>query len=213
MAKVVSISDLDLSKTYSYADYLTWTLDEAVELIRGKIFRMSPAPSPNHQRISRKLLVRLEYFFGNHTCEVFHAPFDVRLPLPPSRIKDEQIDTVVQPDICIICDRHKIDHRGCLGAPDWIIEILSPGTAKKDIRDKFDVYEFAGVKEYWIVYPVDRQVIIYTLNEQGAYVGRQPYEEHNIIHSISFPHLSIDLAEVFSGLSKVEEEWTGYIPS
>ena len=138
--------DLDLNKSYTYADYLTWKFTETLELIRGKIFKMSPAPSAYHQMISTKLLSRIAYFLGNGSCQVFHAPFDVRLPLPPERSKDEEVTTVIQPDLSVICDPEKIDIRGCLGPPDWIIEILSPGTAQKDMNPNFAVYEHPRVR-------------------------------------------------------------------
>lgn len=133
----MKFQDLDWRRSYTYADYLTWTFEETVELIRGKLFRMSPAPNLTHQRISTQLLTKILHYFENRPCEVFHAPFDVRLPLlPDQRLRNDQIGTVVQPDICVICDPAKLDARGCLGARDWIIEIISPGTAKKDVRDK-----------------------------------------------------------------------------
>lgn len=206
----MKLQDLDLDGTYSYADYLTWRFQETVELIRGKIFKMSPAPGLYHQKISTKLLTRIDYFLGNKSCEVFHAPFDVRLPLPPSRIKDEEIDTVVQPDISVICDASKLDKRGCLGPPDWIIEILSPSTVQKDIREKFQLYEFAEVKEYWIVYPSEQHVLVYILNEAGKYEGRQPYGKFDKVSPNLFPELTIDLEEVFPEMDLTEEDWGEY---
>lgn len=138
----MQFSDLDLSKTYTYADYLKWQFDERLELIKGKIFKMSPAPSSNHQDIAIKVSSELYYHLKGKSCKVFAAPFDVRLSI---KINDEQVVNVVQPDICVICDLSKIDARGCIGAPDIIVEILSPGNNTKELQNKYEVYEEAGV--------------------------------------------------------------------
>ena len=158
---ITDINDLDLNKTYSYADYLTWQFQEKLELIKGKIFKMSPAPSTNHQRISRKLTGFMIYAFKNHSCELFIAPFDVRLLDKKKSALDKEIHTVVQPDLCVICDEAKIDERGGIGAPDLVIEILSPGNSNKEMKYKFDLYQEAGVLEYWIVNPADKTFFIY----------------------------------------------------
>ena len=120
MSVVKNFSDLDLTKTYTYSDYLLWQFSERVELIKGFIRKMSPAPSRKHQTISYNLTLSIGKFFQNHPCSVFVAPFDVRLPIASSK-KD---NTVVQPDLCIICDENKLDDKGCNGAPDLIVEIL-----------------------------------------------------------------------------------------
>jgi Uma2 family endonuclease len=131
----------------------------------------------------------------NKPCNLFHAPFDVRLPIKKNELSDEQIITVVQPDICVVCDEAKLEERGCLGAPDLIIEILSPGNSKKELQNKFEVYQESGVREYWIVQPVDKYVTIYSLNENGEYIGSKPYTEK--FKSVIFPDLEIDLETVF----------------
>ena len=130
---ITSLDQLDLKKSYSYADYLTWQFDEMVELIKGKIFKMSPGPNRYHQEVSGNLYIQIRQLLQNSQCKAYHAPFDVRLPLPEHRQTPEQIDTVVQPDICIVCDLDKLDNQGCNGAPDWIIEILSPATSNRDL--------------------------------------------------------------------------------
>ena len=131
MAKITQLSQLDLNAEYSYADYLTWLFDETVELIKGKIL-MNPAPNFNHHYISKNFLVDIGYFLKGKPCQVFHAPFDVRLyDRKKSIVANQDIFTVVQPDLSVICDSHKLDSQGCLGAPDWIIEIISPSSAKK----------------------------------------------------------------------------------
>jgi Uma2 family endonuclease len=160
----MQLSDLDQSKTYTYADYLKWSFDERLELIKGKIFKMIPAPGSLHQRISQKINFRLSAFLVGNPFEVFVAPFDVRLP---RRKKDDKdILTVVQPDICV-CDSEKIDDKGCLGAPDLIVEILSPGNNKRELKNKYEVYEEAGVLEYWIIHPTEKTFFKYVLKDGG----------------------------------------------
>ncbi len=203
----MKFTELDLSKTYTYADYLSWKFKETVELIRGKVFLMPFARNTYHQEVSANLLLRIGRHLENKNCKVFHAPFDVRLPLPPHQVKDEEIQTVVQPDLSIICDQKKIDFRGCLGAPDWIIEIASPSTSRKDMKEKFEVYEFAGVKEYWIVFPLEQHVLVYTLDENGKYIGLHPFVKEDKISPVLFPGLVIDLGDIFPELDLVEEPW------
>jgi Uma2 family endonuclease len=183
--------------TYTYADYLTGWLDERVELIGGKIYKMSPAPTSSHQRVSIELSLQIGNFLKKKKCKVFAAPFDVRLP-NSSKKGDEFIYTVVQPDLCVICDPTKIDEKGCLGAPDWIIEILSKHTSAKDLSKKFDVYEQSKVKEYWVIDPVGETVLVYILNTNGKYEGfLKPFIRTDKISSAVLQDLVIDLAEVF----------------
>lgn len=192
---ITRLSDLDPEGSYTYADYLLWQFQERVELIRGRIFRMSPAPNRMHQKIVTFLTAKLFNFFELKTCQVFVAPFDVRLPV--SRRKG--IDTtVVQPDLCVICDESKLDEQGCAGAPDLIVEILSPGNSTKEMREKFRVYEEAGVREYWIVNPVEKIVLVYIPDANGKYIGLAPVTEEDLLHSHIFPTLVINLKEVFA---------------
>ena len=121
---ITDIKQLNLNNFYSYADYLTWRFAERVELIKGKIFKMSPAPSLLHQQVSTALMVQIGRYMTNNPCQVFHAPFDVRLPIKST--SDEKIDTVLQPDITVVCDESKLDAKGCNGAPDLVVEIISP---------------------------------------------------------------------------------------
>ncbi|MDB4918838.1 Uma2 family endonuclease [Mucilaginibacter sp.] len=150
----MQLSDLDINKTYTYADYLKWTFDERLELIKGKIFKMSPTPGSVHQRISFRLTLWIGNYLEGKSCELFTTPFDVRLPRLSK--DDKEIITVVQPDVCVICDPKKVDDKGCIGTPDIVIEILSPGNNKKELRNKFEAYEEAGVLEYWIINPVEK---------------------------------------------------------
>lgn len=196
---ITDINDLDLTKRYTYSDYLTWQFDEMVELIRGQVFRMSPAPLSAHQLISMEISGQIYDYLKGEKCKVVTAPFDVRLPLPADKQTDTKIDTVVQPDICVICDLSKIDRRGCLGAPDWIIEILSKSTSKKDMTDKFDVYQNAGVKEYWGVHPETEMVSAFVLNENGIYeqVRTTPFVNTESVPVHIFPGFEIVLEDIF----------------
>lgn len=192
---ITDINQLDLNKTYSYADYLLWQVKEKIELFKGKILAMSPAPNLKHQKISRKLMLRL----GNHLenkpcCELFSAPFDVRIP--NQNKEDDKVFTVVQPDLSVICDPEKLDERGCIGAPDLVIEILSPGNSKKEMDVKFTLYEEAGVSEYWIVHPTERAIWVYVL-ENGRYITHKPFVEGEFLVSKKFPDLKINTAEIF----------------
>jgi Uma2 family endonuclease len=194
----MKIEEPDLNLTYTYADYLTWELPDMVELIQGKVYKMSPAPTSLHQRISRRLLVSIGAFLKKRKCEVFSAPFDVRLRTEGKGEDDRSITTVVQPDICVICDPTKIDSRGCLGAPDWIIEIISPNTSHKDLHEKFDIYQGAAVKEYWIIHPQDQTLLVFLLNAQKMYETKvRPLTRGDIIYPDTLPELAIDLNEIF----------------
>lgn len=190
---VTDFERLDPNGIYTYADYLLWRFQERVELIRGKIFRMSPGPNTRHQRLSLELTRQFGNFFHRRPCQVFAAPFDVRLP----RKKDADILTVVQPDLCVICDTSKLDERGCIGAPDLVAEILSPGNSQREMKEKFEVYEEAGVKEYWILIPWDHLVLVYLLDEKGRFYGLKPFSNEEALASALFPDLRIDLKELF----------------
>ena len=193
----MTFDQLDFNGTYTYADYLKWTFAERLELIKGKIFNMSPAPARFHQGVSWTISSYIATALRGKKCKAYSAPFDVRL-LPMSKSKNnKKVYTVVQPDICVICDLKKLDDKGCIGAPDLIIEILSPGNTKKEMKDKFDVYEENGVKEYWIVEPNDRAIFVYVLNEQGKYIGLRPFTEDDTIGSSVLPDLQIPVMEIF----------------
>lgn len=182
---------------YTYADYLTWQLDEMVELIKGKVFKQAAAPRVNHQRVSMKISGELFTFLKGKKCEVFSAPFDVRLPSKSK--KNEDITTVVQPDICVICDPEKLDEFGCIGAPDIIIEILSPGNNKKEIQNKFEVYEESGVKEYWLIHPNECTLIIYTLIKR-KYQGSRLFTFGDKVTSQVLSGFELDLDDVFENI-------------
>lgn len=191
---ITSLDQLDPNGTYSYADYLLWQFTERVELLRGKIRQMA-APSVKHQRISIRFSRLLANALWQTSCQVFAAPFDVRL----TRMRDDKaVKTVVQPDLCVICDPSKLDERGCNGAPDLIIEILSPGNSRTEMRDKFELYQEAGVLEYWIVNPSEKMIQVFQLNEQGRYIGLPPVVEGDILTTPIVPNLEVDVTEVFA---------------
>ncbi len=194
---VTQLSDLDLNKTYSYADYLTWQLNETVELIKGKIMLMSPAPSVRHQDISMNLSSQLYHHFKHKPCRVYTAPFDVRLyNRQRSLLANEAIFTVVQPDLCVVCNLALLDAQGCNGAPDWVIEILSPGNSQRELKIKYALYQESGVSEYWLVYPEQQTVHQFVLDE-GAYRLQQMYTNDEQASPQLFPELAVDINELF----------------
>jgi len=190
---ITSLDQLDPNGTYSYADYLLWQFEERVELLRGKIRQMA-APSRKHQDISGKLQYAIMTALLKSPCKVYDAPFDVRLT---SVRNDKEVKTVVQPDICVICDLSKLDDRGCNGAPDLIIEILSPGNSRTEMRDKFELYQEAGVLEYWVVSPIEKTIQVWKLNEQGYYIGLPYAVEGDILTTPIIPNLEVIVADVF----------------
>jgi Uma2 family endonuclease len=192
MKAITHLSELDLTKEYTFSDYLQWQFSERVELLKGFIKQMSPAPSRRHQTVSFNLTMLIGTLFKNKTCRVFAAPFDVRLPIASAKRET----TVVQPDLCIICDESKLDDYGCNGAPDLIVEIVSPNNSKHDVDTKFRLYQEAGVMEYWIVQTEMKTVLVYRLQD-GVYVGSKPFAEGEIIESPLFPEMKIAVDEVF----------------
>ena len=164
---VASIDDLDPSRQYTYADYLSWTFKDRVELLRGWLRRMSPAPNLNHRLIATELTRLVGNHYHRTPCRVLAAPFDVYLPQTGGG------ETVVQPDLCVVRDSKKLGRQGCTGAPDWVIEIISPGNSRTEMEAKFSLYEESGVREYWIVDPTEQFVLRYVLRE-GRYVGLAP---------------------------------------
>ena len=186
---------------FTYADYLTWDFKERIELIRGRIFKMSPAPTTFHQRISLNIVSKMLIFLEGKKCKLFYAPVDVRLkgrPFRKKKLRDDEITTVVQPDIIVVCDEEKLkDIRSIDGAPEFIVEILSPGNTKTEIKYKFDLYEENGVEEYWVVYPEYKQIHVYLLNEKEEYGKPLIYEDNENISSVVLKGLSIATNDIF----------------
>lgn len=190
---ITDFNQLDLSKSYTYADYLTWWFDERVELIRGKILKMSPAPNNRHQAVSGNIYRDISTYLKKQKCQIRYSPFDVRLK---RTINNNEVFTVVQPDISIICNPEMLDERGCNGTPDMIIEILSESNRKHDLVTKFQLYEEAGVKEYWIVYPLDCMIEVYLLEGEKYFLDRK-YIEDDIIPVKAVEGLNLDLKDIF----------------
>ena len=182
---------------FTYADYLSWPDDERWELINGEAYSMSPAPSRLHQEISGNIHGVLHQYLKGKECKLYSAPFDVRLSETPD-VSDDEIDTVVQPDIVVICDPVKLDDKGCKGAPDLVVEILSPGTAERDLKDKFYLYQRVGVLEYWIVNQTDRTLMVFKLDAMGEYGRPEMYGSRDMVSVPLLGDLVVDLKEVFA---------------
>lgn len=180
-------------KTYTYADYQKWT-DDRYEIIDGTPYLMSPGPNRIHQLISMELSGQFYNYLKEKNCEVYAAPFDVRLP--EGGEKEDDIKNVVQPDIIVVCDKAKLDDKGCLGSPDLIMEIVSPSTASIDYIKKLDLYEKSGVREYWIIHPVDKIIMIYKTVEKGKYGRPEIYKIDEKIKVGIFDDLVISLDEL-----------------
>lgn len=179
---------------YSYADYLSWEIDEMVEIIKGKVFKWTTAPSRIHQKVISKLSFAFHNIVKNKSCDLYFAPFDVRFP--DTSIRNEDIFTVVQPDISIICDKSKLDDAGCIGAPDLIVEVLSKGDNRKDLHHKYNVYLESGVKEYWIILPYSQALLIYTLKD-GKYIPSRLFCQGHVVKSSVLEGFELDMEEFF----------------
>lgn len=179
---------------YTYEDYLKWDFEEIVELIKGKIFAKAAAPSRTHQGVSGNIYLEIAQFLKKHSCKVYSAPLDVRFSKDPAY---DKIDSVVQPDISVICDHSKLDDKGCWGAPDLIVEILSPGNSRVELQNKYELYQEYGVREYWVVHPIECTLLIYTLVE-GKYQSSRLFTAGDRIRSEVLPGFELDLEEVFT---------------
>jgi Uma2 family endonuclease len=187
----------DYSQSYTYGDYLQFEIEEMVEIIRGKIFRMSPAPRVKHQGISLNLILRLGKLLEHKSCKLFHAPIDIVLPIENK--KRNKSTTVVQPDICVICDPKIIEEKAIFGVPDFIIEIVAGKDVKKDTQIKFDLYQEAGVGEYWIVLADIKLVEVFIL-ENGKYQRLNAFSEDDVVPVKTIPGLKISIEEIFEGV-------------
>ena len=181
---------------FTYGDYRRWQGDERWELIDGEAHAMSPAPSRLHQRVLTRLAARIVPALEDGPCEVYVAPFDVRLPRGDEL--DDEIDTVVQPDVTVVCDPEKLDGAGCRGAPDWVIEVLSPATEARDRVHKRALYERHGVREYWLVDPEERTVTAYRWRpEAGRFAEPEVHATAGTLTPAVLPEVEIGWARVF----------------
>jgi Uma2 family endonuclease len=181
---------------FTYADVLTWPETERWELIDGVAYDMTPAPNTRHQSILGELHLQLGNALRGAPCRAFVAPFDVRLPRYDENATTAS--TVVQPDIAVICDPSQLDEHGAVGAPTLVIEIVSPSTASRDMREKRRVYERAGVQEYWVVFPLEKFVNVFLLDEHGRYGAPVVYADGETAPLTALPDVTVDLTPVFA---------------
>jgi Uma2 family endonuclease len=195
----MAVPQLKKAESFTYADYLTWPDDERWELIDGEAYDMSPGPGMRHQRIVTHLGAKLYAHLEGKPCQAFVAPFDVR-PLASADMSDDEVDTVVQPDLLVVCDKTKLEERGVIGAPDLVVEILSPYTARKDLTRKFELYERVGVREYWVVYPDEKIIQVYR-HEDGRYGQQHAVGPGDVLEVPWLDELELDVAAVFAEYS------------
>jgi Uma2 family endonuclease len=186
---------------FTFGVYCTWPEGERWELIDGVPYAMSPAPDWPHQSLVATLTVAIGNHLKGKPCRVLPAPLDVLLPKADEA--DDLVDTVVQPDLVVLCDSSKLTRHGVRGAPEWVIEILSPSTASRDQREKRELYERHGVAEYWIVSPTERLLWAYRL-EGGVYGKPAIYDEAMTASPQAFPDLAIALTELFADIPRSE---------
>lgn len=207
---ITELSQIDLNKKYTYKDYLSWNLKERIELISGNIFRIPPAPSYDHQAISSQISGFFWSFLKDKKCKTLSAPLDVRF-FSKNENGETIIEDTVQPDIVVICDLTKLDKKGCLGAPNLIVEILSPSTSDKDLTYKYDLYKRNGVSEYWVVHPEEKTLLVHTLTD-GKYVPGKLLVRGEVVRSSVLEGFVLDLSEVFEPFDwdKLMEEEAKY---
>ena len=189
MAIITSIDQLDPNGTYTLADYLSWKFSETVEIIRGKLFLMSPAPRPLHQLIAGSAYAQFYNQLRRKKCKAYIAPFDVYF------IREGERASVVQPDVCIVCDLSKVSLQACEGPPDVVMEVLSPATSKKDVTYKFDLYSQFGVKEYWLVFPDEE--IVQQFVHNGITLQLATTYADSIASSKAIEGLTLNIDEMF----------------
>lgn len=194
----MGMPDTQNDQYFTYGDYLKWSDEERWELIDGRPFAMTPAPTERHQSVSMALSFILYGFFEGKPCRVYAAPFDVRLPKDGE--PDDRIDTVVQPDLVVVCDQSKLDERGMRGAPDLVIEILSESTSKRDMGDKLRLYERHGVNCYIIADPWGKTLTIRNLEAGGHYGDPEIFAVGRQMPIRIFEGLVLDLGRVFADL-------------
>ncbi|HNX76260.1 MAG TPA: Uma2 family endonuclease [Candidatus Rifleibacterium sp.] len=193
----------NMPECFTWADYLQWSEGKRYEIIAGQIYDMSPAPGTAHQETLFNLATIFKSFLAEGKCRVFIAPYDVRLA--EKKENDRSCSNVVQPDISIICDPNKIDDKGCVGAPDLVVEILSASTASKDQVKKRRLYERHGVREYWLIHPIERYAHILALNA-GKYELIGTFDDEATLESHIFAGLTVKFAEILPALKVVKEQ-------
>ncbi|MDR1701938.1 MAG: Uma2 family endonuclease [Sporomusaceae bacterium] len=187
-----------VEKKYTYTDYCKFNDDKRREIINGVIYLMT-APNKEHQEILVNLSTEFNFYLKGKKCKVYVAPFDIRLPKEGET--KATVSTTVQPDIVVICDKNKLDRRGCFGAPDLVIEILSPSTGQRDLIDKFNLYQEHGVREYWIVDAAHQIINRFSLDESKTkYNNAEQFFRDDLIIPVIFPDFTIKLADVFPPL-------------
>jgi len=192
---------VDKNIHWTYRHYLSWPDGERWELIDGKTYSMSAAPRQLHQELLWHLTGIFRDFLKGRSCKGFASPFDVILPRGDEA--DEDVDTVVQPDLVVFCDRSKLTERGARGAPDLVVEILSPSTSKKDQHEKLDLYRRSGVREYWIFDPGNRWLCVYRRDPEGQFDEgelREPLGDYGPMASTVLEGFAIDPRELFAEL-------------
>ena len=180
---------------YTFADVLTWGEDERIEVINGEAVMMAP-PLRVHQSVLSALFLQIGNYLQGKSCKVYPAPFAVRL-FEEDGDAPEDVDTMLEPDISVVCDPDKLDKYGCKGAPDMVIEILSPSTRRHDLAVKYRLYQRAGVREYWIVDPDGKTVQVFRL-EDGLYNAPDVFMEGSVVPVGLWEDFSIDLSQVFT---------------
>jgi Uma2 family endonuclease len=186
-----------MDRRYTYADYRTWPDDERWELIDGVAWNMSPAPNRRHQGLLGELYAQVVNGVKATACRLYLAPFDVLLPDSADQREDD-VACVVQPDLTGICDASRLTPRGCFGAPDWVVEIISPWTMKKDLHEKFVLYERNGIREYWLIDPASRTLQVYRMGPAGRYGEAEILEENAEIACPLGDGIVVHLAELFA---------------
>ena len=181
---------------YTFADCLTWGEDERIEIVDGEAVMMAP-PTTAHQLISGEMFRQLANYLEGKKCRAIPAPFAVRL-FEKDGDSPEDVDTMVEPDISIVCDSSKLDKHGCKGAPDIVVEILSPSTQRHDRLVKLGLYQRAGVREYWIVNPEDQTVQVMLLDDGGVLQLHEVYDRQSVAKVNVLDGCFIELSKVFS---------------
>jgi len=194
------VEEPDPQGTYTASDYLSWSFEWRAELIHGKYYKMLSAPRWGHQELVSRLHLELGRYFKGKKCKVGLSPTDVYLIHQGEDYR--QTKNVVQPDLFVVCDASKVRSIGCVGAPDFVIEVLSPSTSKRDASDKRDLYQEYGVPEYWMIQETDRLVIINRLDAGGEYITQGPYTVGQVVSPSAFPELVIDLTELFRDIKQ-----------